>query len=83
MIVLHGIDWPSIAEDSEILRKRIAPELRLRALRRALWTWLSDVSVVENSAGENALAPTTPSGGAAAVSPPPPRSNTKTARRSP
>jgi hypothetical protein len=36
----HGAYWPSIAEDSEILRKRIAPEMRLRVIRAYLHTWL-------------------------------------------
>ena len=35
-IVLHGIAWPSIQEDSEVLRRRIATEIRLRLLRRQL-----------------------------------------------
>lgn len=36
----YGIRWPSIAEDSEILRKRIAPELRLVVLRHYLQSYL-------------------------------------------
>lgn len=40
--MLHGTNrfcycrWPSIQRDSEILRRRIAPEVRLRQLRRSL-----------------------------------------------
>lgn len=40
MIVLHGIAWPSIQQDSEILAKRISVELRLRVIRAYLHTWL-------------------------------------------
>ena len=40
MIVLHGIAWPSIAEDSEILRQRIAPALRVLWLRHYLHSYL-------------------------------------------
>lgn len=36
----YGAFWPSIAEDSEILRKRIAPALRVRMLRRYLHSYL-------------------------------------------
>jgi hypothetical protein len=36
----HDAYWPSIAEDSEILRKRIAPELRVLILRRVLHAYL-------------------------------------------
>lgn len=36
----YGIKWPSIAEDSEILRQRIAGEIRIRVLRRNILSWL-------------------------------------------
>lgn len=39
-MIAYGIRWPSIAEDSEILRKRIAPVLRLRVIRRYLHSYL-------------------------------------------
>lgn len=35
-MIAYGIRWPSIAEDSELLRRRIARELRLRELRERL-----------------------------------------------
>lgn len=39
-MLAYGIRWPSIAEDSEILRKRIAPALRVLILRRVLHSYL-------------------------------------------
>lgn len=40
MIVLHGIAWPSLQQDSEILRQRIAPQLRVLYLRSVLHSYL-------------------------------------------
>lgn len=39
-MIAYGIRWPSLAEDSEILRQRIARELGLRHLRRVLQQYL-------------------------------------------
>ena len=35
-MIAYGICWPSIQEASEILRRRIATEFRVRELRRQL-----------------------------------------------
>ena len=35
-MIAYGINWPSIAEDSEILRQRVAPQLRLLTLKARL-----------------------------------------------
>ena len=39
-MIAYGIHWPSLQEDSEILRRRIAPQLRALYLRRVLHSWL-------------------------------------------
>ena len=39
-MIAYGIRWPSIADDSEILRQRIAPALRVLWLRRYLHSYL-------------------------------------------
>lgn len=39
-VIFYGVKWPSIQADSEILRQRIAPALRVLVLRRILRSYL-------------------------------------------
>ena len=43
-MIAYGIKWPSLAEDSEILRQRIAPELRLLRIRHFLHSYLEQAA---------------------------------------
>lgn len=39
-MIAYGVRWPSLQADSEVLRKRIAPQLRVLTLRRYLHSYL-------------------------------------------